>query len=906
MNTGLVILCSILYVGFIFIIAYYADKQAERGRGIVNNAYIYALSLAVYCTAWTFFGSVGRAATSGFGFLPIYLGPTLIAPLWIIVLRKIIIISKSQRITSIADFISARYGKSTTLGMLATLIALIGIVPYISIQLKAISIGFDILTTKEDFLGQLFDGSIFFRDPALLVSLILATFVILFGTRKLDPNEQHQGLIAAIAFESIIKLLAFLAVGFFVTYMIYDGFGDIFQKAMDYEQLQHLISLESAGIDNFSWMLLIILSMLAVMFLPRQFHLAVVENTNPNFVNKAAWLFPLYLFLINLFVLPIAFGGVMHFVGTSIEPDSFVLNLPLVHDYNLLALLVFLGGFSAASGMIIVAVIALSIMISNNLVTPLLLKSVIGEDKSVRDLSKRLLGIRRVSIIVVLLLAYGYFKSVSYEYSLVSIGLISFTAVAQFAPPILGGIYWKRATKKAAIAALTTSFVVWMYTLPLPTLAEVGILNADFLTTGLFGLKILKPYALFGLEGLDKISHAFFWTMFFNISVLIVVSLYTKPTPLEITQADLFVHIYKYQSGFSDLEGIKREANIQEIIVLLYRFLGEERSQQIIKAYEQQQGLRLSKMTLANADLINYAEAHLTGALGAASAKVVIASIVKEDPISLEEMLKILDQTQEIVQYSKALEKKSTELEETTKQLQLANARLKELDQLKADFITTVTHELRTPITSIRSLANILADNRNLSTPQQKKFLKIIVSESERISRLINQVLDLEKTQTIGEKWQIELVNMNQILSSAYQGFVQTMEEKGIQHQLSLPKEIIFASGNTDKLTQVIVNLGANAIKFSQKGDTITFLLSQQNGQVLLKISDTGIGIPKGKQALIFERFTQVNDEKLGKPHGSGLGLFISKRIVQRHGGSIEVESQENKGTTFTVKIPLH
>lgn len=906
MSTGIVFLISILYIFFLFWIASFAEKKSYARRSIINNPYIYSLSLGVYCTAWTFFGSVGRASTTGLGFLPIYLGPTLIAPFWILLLKKMIIISKSQRITSIADFISARYGKSTNLGILATLIAVFGIIPYISIQLKAIGLGYDILATEEDFIGRWLDNSSFYRDKTLMITIILAVFTLLFGSRKLDPNERHEGLVASIAFESLIKLTAFLAVGIYVTYGIYNGFGDVFQLAYDKEKLQQLFYLESAGINSVSWTWLIILSMFAVLFLPRQFHIAVVENTNPDFVKKAAWLFPLYLFLICLFVLPIAFGGLMHFPNGAIEPDSFVLNLPMFYDHDILALFVFLGGLSAASSMVIVAVIALSIMISNNLILPFLLKSTVVKEIYVKDISKRLLGIRRVSMVVVLLLAYGYFKSVAKDYSLVSIGLISFTAVAQFAPVIIGGLYWKRATKAGALAALSMGFLIWIFTLPLPTLAETGMISGGFIENGLFGLSILKPYSLFGLEGYDQISHAAFWSLFFNLSAYVLVSLNTKPSQLEITQADLFVDIYKYGETTNEYEVVKRKARLKDIITLMKRFLGERRANSLLKKYEIKHELNFSKETMASADLVNYAEKHITGALGAASAKVVIGSIVKEDPISLEEMLKVLDQTQEAIQYSKDLETKSNELQATTDQLKQANEQLKELDRLKANFITTVTHELRTPITSMKALSKILLDNPDLPHDQQTEFLAIVVSESERITRLINQVLDVEKIQSVHNKWEIESLLLNNVLKEAAQGFKQSIQNKNIDFSLLTSSKPVYVKGNKDRLIQVLVNLIANALKFvAIDTGKINLSLTTKNEFAVIKVKDNGIGISNKDQKTIFDRFTQVSDAKLGKPHGSGLGLFISRQIIEQHGGQIRVKSKVGNGTVFIVELPV-
>jgi len=306
MSTSSILISTIVYILFLFLIAFIANKKAIQGKSIVNNPYTYALSLAVYCTAWTYYGSVGLAASvGGLSFLCIYIGPILTAPLWMIFLRKMILISKLQRITSIADFISSRYGKSTILGVITTLVAVFGIIPYIALQLKAVDASFSMLASEDDWLGLFLDDSTFFKNKSFIIALILTIFTLLFGTRHLDPNERHDGMVAAIAFESIWKLVAFLSIGIFITYGIYDGFSDIFQKATQQENIARLFSMKDAGVDSWTWSWMVLLSMSAVILLPRQFHVLVVENTNVKFVEKAAWLFPLYLLLINIFVLPI-------------------------------------------------------------------------------------------------------------------------------------------------------------------------------------------------------------------------------------------------------------------------------------------------------------------------------------------------------------------------------------------------------------------------------------------------------------------------------------------------------------------------------------------------------------------------------------------------------------------------
>ena len=905
MNLSIIIIISIAYIALLFLIAYFAERREKRGASIVNNPLVYALSLSIYCTAWTFYGSVGRATSTGIGFLPIYLGPAILAPVWWIVLKKIVLISKSLRITSIADFISSRYGKSTMLGLIATLISVLGIIPYISIQLKAIANSFTLLRGLEvDSHANL----PFFQDSALYIAIALAIFTILFGTRHLDPNERHAGLVAAIAFESVLKLVAFISVGLFVCFGLYGGFENLFSQAVQSEKVANLIQTEFNTVDGWEWFWLIILSMSAILFLPRQFHVAVVENTNINHIRRASWMFPLYLMAINIFVIPIALAGLLHFPDGIMEPDSYVLSLPLAYGKDFLALFVALGGFSAATSMVVVAVIALSIMIGNNLVLPFLLKSSDIQKDPVFDLNTRLLGIRRISIVVVLLLAYAFFKAIGEKYSLVSVGLISFTAIAQFLPAILGGIFWKRGTKKGALWSLIVGFIIWAYTLPIPTLVETNFITSSFIEDGLFGLAILKPYNLFGLEGASHIANAAFWSLLFNFGTYFFVSINTSPGPLEAAQADHFVDIYKYGATGKGIEVVRRQAKVKDIEILLNRFLGPVRAQNLLVHYESLKKIDLSSIKIADANLVNYAETHLAGAIGAASAKIIMQSIAKEDPISLEEMLKILEQTQEIIQYSKALEKKSTELEITTRQLKAANEKLQELDHLKADFIATVTHELRTPITSIRALSKIMLDNPGLPTEKREEFLEIVVVESERLSRLINQVLDLEKIQSVSdEDTPKEILNLNTLMKETFNGLKQMMESQSINHQLILPAQATIVKGNPDRLKQAVINLLSNAIKFCAPDEgAVKLKLTKTLDIAEITVFDNGKGISSKDQQIIFQRFTQITDSQKGKPKGSGLGLFITQTIVEQHQGKLKVESKEGEFTIFKIQLPLH
>ena len=408
LSSSVILIVSLFYLGLLFAIARYGDQRADAGRSIIATPYVYALSIAVYCTTWTFFGSVGRAVSSGIGFLPIYLGPTLAFILGWVVIRKIIRISKTNRITSIADFIASRYGKSFELGTLVSIIAVVGILPYISLQLKAISTSYSILAGYPQVAMPAEPVAVLiFGDTELFVSLVMAVFAILFGTRHIDASERHEGMVAAIAFESVVKLAAFVAVGVFVTYGLYTGFSDIFARAETTAALNRLFTINGVA-AQINWVTLTLLAMAAIVVLPRQFQVLVVENVDERHLKKAMWLFPLYLFLINIFVLPIAFAGLMLFPDGGVEADTFVFTIAMKEGQPLLALLAFIGGLSAATGMIIVETVALSTMVSNDLVMPLLLRVGRLHASERRDLTGIVLAIRRGTIIVVLLLGYGY------------------------------------------------------------------------------------------------------------------------------------------------------------------------------------------------------------------------------------------------------------------------------------------------------------------------------------------------------------------------------------------------------------------------------------------------------------------------------------------------------------------
>jgi Na+/proline symporter/signal transduction histidine kinase len=898
---------SFAYIGLLFAIAYYADKRKEAGRSIIANPWIYSLSLAVYATAWTFYGSVGRAASDGVGFLPIYIGPTLMIVLWWFVVRKMIRIAKLNRITSLADFTAARYGRSALIGGLVTVIAVIGILPYISLQLKAVSTSFQIVLQYPEIVMPARIGTVsILQDTAFYVALFMALFTIAFGTRHLDVAERHEGMVAAIAFESIVKLVAFTAVGIFVTFVMFDGFGDVFRRAARQPELARLMAPLGITAGGYaSWVWLTVLSMLAIVFLPRQFQVAVIENVDEQHLKRAVWLFPLYMLAINLFVLPIAFGGLLHFERGTVDADTYVLTLPMAHHAEGLALLVFVGGLSAATGMVIVETIALSTMVCNDLVMPVLLRVKALRLTERRDLSTLLLDIRRAAIVAILLGGYFYYLIAGEAYALVSIGLISFAAVAQFAPAVIGGIYWKGGTRAGALAGLSAGFAVWTYTLLLPAFAKSGWfgIGTGFLEAGPWGIELLRPNQLFGLEGLDQITHAMIWSMLANAGLYLGVSVVGRQSASEHAQATLFVDVFT-QTGErgSQWRGTTSASALQ---TLLGRFLGPERALELFSAYARERGLKSVDEVEGDGDLVHFAELQLAGAIGAASARAMVATVAEEEPLGIEEVMTILDEASQVIAYSHQLEEKQRELEAATRDLRAANERLQELDRMKDDFVSTVTHELRTPLTSIRAFSEILHDHPDIDAAEQRRFLGLIIKESERLTRLINQVLDLAKLESGMAEWQTAELDLNEIVSDAVSATSQIFKSRRVAVETLDGARVSPVVADRDRVMQVMLNLLSNAVKFCPEGTgRVQVRLAEDAQNVRIDVIDNGVGISRENLGVIFEKFRQVGDTLTDKPAGTGLGLAICRQIIGHFGGRLWVESEPGKGSTFSFTLP--
>jgi len=636
-------LVSALYVALLFAIAYWGDRRVARGQAPARKPWVYSLALGVYCTSWTFYGAVGRAVESGWDFLPIYLGPILVFGLGHGLVRRIVEVSKRHNITSIADFIGARYGRHQQLGMLVALIALVGVLPYIALQLKAVSASFAVLVRPAA------DGAL--PDTALLMALLLALFAILFGTRQVVSSENHHGMVLAIAFESVVKLVAFVAVGLYVTYGLFRGFGQAYGQALVLPQVSGVLG---DGGWQLGFLTQTVLAMSAVLCLPRQFHVAVVESTAPADLRTARWLFPAYLVLISLFVLPIAAAGLRAFPQAQVVGDSFVLALPLAGGHGGLALMAYLGGFSAATSMVIVATIALATMLCNEVVMPLLLRAPWLGLARRPDLSSLLKAIRRVAIVLIVMLAYVYYRLFIGPGTLAHIGLLSFSAVLLFAPGLVGGVLWRRGSYAGTVAGLAAGFVVWLYTLLLPTLLGGG--DSALLRDGPFGLAWLRPQALFGAHGLDLLTHGTLWSLAVNLACYIGVPLLAAPRLRERLQAVRFLGEAEPQQVYAERALPRINATVGDLRELLERFFEPARVQQFFREYaDSTGGAPLVHNERAEPGLARYTERLLVGALGAASARLILASTLRGRDMQPEDVVRLLDETSHAIQFNREL-----------------------------------------------------------------------------------------------------------------------------------------------------------------------------------------------------------------------------------------------------------
>lgn len=862
-----------LYLALLFFIAFWAEKR--KSNFWANNPYVYSLSLAVYCTAWTYYGSIGVAANQGLEYLAIYIGPIIIIPAWIVINSKIIRISRVNKISSIADFISLRYGNSRSFGAIISVVCILAIIPYIGLQIKAISDTFHLVTKSEN-------PNNIFTDTATYVVLLIAIFSSYYGTRYVDASEKRLGIISAVAVESFLKLIFFVILGIFVTYGIFNGFDDIYEKAKNLPEFTQRNSFN--GLEgSFNWMLTSMLSMTAIFLLPRQFHTTIIENRKENHLKTAIWVFPLYLLIFNFFVFPIAWGGKILFLGQNVNPELFPILIPQKFGSILISVIVFLGGLSASISMIIISSVTLSIMLSNNVIIPY---GWIDTFKTKNDTfnNKNIVNIRKVSIFLLIITAFVFYKYLILESSLFSVGLVSFVLIAQLAPSFFGAIFWRRGTYTGAVIGLILGILICYINLIIPQYLKA--INPELAINQYRILQFFKiPY-------LETIPQVFFWSLLANATVFTIISVSSKGNYRERNYAEIYVDINRYIQNHEGAYIWKGKANVSDIRRILVKFLGDKKTKQALKIFNLKYNIDDENDT-ADSRFIKFSENLLSGRIGTASAKILIEGVTKEDKISLPEVLKILEESKENITLNRKLTEQSRQLRRLSDDLRSANSSLIEKDKQKDDFLDSVTHELRTPITAIRAAGEILLDDDDIPLEIKKDFLENIISESDRLNEIINDILYLDKLESGTIKLNINKNNIIDTYHKALKPIYHLIQQKNIHHsEINLLNDNEFYYDEA-RIIQVFQNILGNAYKFTEESGMIQVKFQEKDNLLKIGIFNTGKKIPEEDIDLIFDKFYQSKHQNIRKPVGTGLGLAICKKIIDAHQGKIYAENKE-------------
>ena len=870
------------YVILLFAVAFFVDRRSERRpAGWLHSPVVYTLSISVYCTSWTFYGAVGSAARNGLEFVTIYLGPTLVFVGWWWLLRKLVRIGRAHRVTSIADLISSRYGKSSSLAVLITLIAVIAVTPYIALQLQSVTRSYQVIAGDADAM-----------TTAFWVAAGMALFTILFGTRNLDANERHHGVVAAIALEAIVKLLALIAVGVFVTYGIADGVADVFENV-------HPDTIRgTTDIFGPRWITLTFLSATAIICLPRQFQVTVVENVEERHLATASWLFPLYLFGMTIFIMPIALVG-LQVMPTDANPDLFVLSIPLAHERHELALFAFLGGFSSATSMVIVAAIAVSTMVSNHIVMPMALRLLHGTHAVIGDVRNLLLISRRISIGIILCLGFLYFHASGGSDALAAIGLIAFVGVAQFLPSLLGGIFWRGATCTGALSGLVVGFALWAYTLFLPSFGGDVVFSTATLTQGPWGISLLRPQALLGLAGADPLVHAVIWSVGANALTFLIVSCLTQATNLERFQAAMFVNVFRASGGAPSTIATGSH-DTEDLFILAQRILGSEPARKLFDELAEEQGT--TGLPLASDAVFARLERELAGSIGAASAHAMVTRIAGRETVGMTDLIDIADETQQLIETSRQLSDKSAELEQTAQQLREVNERLRTLDAQKDEFLSQISHELRTPMTAIQSFSETLITTDDIAPNERERFVSIIHSESRRLTRLLDELLDISRLESGTMELQLTKIEPQAAIRQALDAMSTMPQVAGVDVRIDGPSDDVFVRANGDRIHQVLLNILSNAVKYNDSETPEIAISTRRHGRhVVIDVRDNGGGVSRDEAAVIFEKFSRGSKSERGA--GAGLGLPISRTIMRAMDGDLTVEFDPDGSSCFRLKL---
>ncbi|WP_183148141.1 ATP-binding protein [Chryseobacterium nematophagum] len=876
----------LFYLALLFLVAYLAEKK--KSKIWINNPYIYSLSLAVYCTAWTYYGSIGVAATSGLNYLTIYIGPIIIIPAWIYINTRIVRIARVNKISSLADFISLRYGNSRSFSAIITIVCLLAIIPYIGLQIKAISETFHLVTETSISNNIL-------TDNATFVVVLIALFSSYYGTRYVDASEKRLGIISAIALESFLKLFFIIILGFFVIYFVFDGFSDIYQQASRFEDFKEKNTFNNIE-EALNWMILCMISATAICILPRQFHTAIVENRQEKHIKTAIWFFPLYLLIFTIFIFPIAWGGRLIFDGQKVNPEFYSILIPQHFDNTLITVFVFLGGLSSCISMIIISAITLSIMLSNNLIIPY---GLLGKFKSENDIqnARSITNIRKFSIFGLIIMAFVFYKYFILKISLDSVGLISFVVIAQLAPAFFGALFWRRGSYKGAIAGLLAGLAICYFGLIIPQYYFSYNQELKGVLRDLYNL-----FDFFTIPYLGRIPQIFFWSILVNTGLFSIISVSIKGNYRERNFAELYVDIDRYIQNHENAFIWRGTAYVSDIQNILERFLGKNKTDQALRIFNLKYNID-SQMETADSRFIKFSENLLAGRIGTASAKILIEGVTKEDKISLKEVLNILEESKENITLNKKLTEQSEELQKLSDDLRTANENLIIKDQQKDDFLDSVAHELRTPITAIRSAGEILADDDDIPLEIKKEFLNNIITESDRLSEIINDILYLDRLQHGEIALHIKQNNILETYKKAVNPLLHLIQQKNIHlSEVNILNHFLFEYDEA-RMIQLFQNILGNALKFTDEQGTIQTKLAEKEEYLIIKIFNTGKHIPEEDLEMIFDKFYQSKNQNIIKPTGSGLGLAISKKIIQAHGGTIQAENN-GLGVTFIISLP--
>ena len=857
------------YVALMFGVAYAADRAAARGHvRWLDHPLVYTLSLSVYCSAWTFYGSVGYASRSGLEFATIYLGPTVVftGAWW--GLRRLVRVARMHHVTSVADLVSARFGKSNRLAAIVTLIAVVASTPYIALQLQSVRLSFEVFA---EGTAQATRGG-----TALWVAAGLALFTILFGTRNLAADERHHGVVTAIALEALVKLAAFIALGVYVVWGLADGPADMLERIA--RASRDPVLAEGWLIRPDRWTALILVSAAAILTLPRMFQVMVVEAADEERLHVAGWAFPAYLLAMSLFVLPIAVMA-RDLLPAGMDPDLYMLTLPTATGQSGLALLVFLGGFSAATSMVVVCAIAVATMVSNHWIVPawLALRRVPAPDE-MDDLRGFVLNARRLAILAVVAAGWVYHEASGGSAALAAMGLVAFTGMAQVLPAMLGGLLWRGANRKGAYAGIGSGAALWMALIFLPSVGA--------------GVTLPVP------EGVDPWTAAVALSLAVNTLAFIGLSIFGFPDPVERLQGLSFVSAVEPIRHRRMLRG---EDRAEPLLAMARRLWGADAALRYFQAEARAQG-KSGYLPDLTPRFLNALERRLAGSIGAATAHAMIDRVAGGVALTVADLMQVAGEAQRAKEETQRLEAARAELTRTARQLREANDKLTALSVQKDAFLGQISHELRTPMTSVRAFSEILKDP-GLTAEERGRFAGIIHDEAGRLTRLLDDLLDLSVLESGRAQLTVTVANLHDLIGRALAAASATRPERGFAIDRDVLAEHLGVITDADRLLQVLINVISNARKYcdAERPQLIIRVRRPEGGGAVIDIVDNGSGIDAARQSLIFEKFARLNDP--ARAGGAGLGLAICREIMLTLGGEISYLPGQG-GAAFRIQLP--